>query len=78
MSERRIREGRIWPSAERLVDQIAALLAATGEQVLDEEDVGMLRRAVALLGSAVRDIAVGFATTQLGNLWTPSRQLIDR
>ena len=66
-----MREGRIWPSAERLVDQIAALLAATAEQVPDEEEAGMLRRAVALIGLAVRDIAFGVATTQLGNLWPP-------
>ncbi len=44
------------------------VLAATAEQVPDPEKAGMLRRAAALLGWAVRDVAVGVATTQLGSL----------
>jgi hypothetical protein len=50
-----------WPSGESLIQQIADGLAAAAEKETDPEQKSRLRQAAALLGGAVRDIAIGVA-----------------
>jgi hypothetical protein len=50
-----------WPSGESLIRQLADGLAAAAEKETDPEQKSRLRQAAALLGGAVRDIAVGVA-----------------
>jgi hypothetical protein len=50
-----------WPSGESLIRQIADGLAAAAEEETDPEQKSRLRQAAALLGGAVRDIAIGVA-----------------
>jgi hypothetical protein len=68
VSERARRELGTWPSAESLVDALAAAFAQAAEATQEPEEKRRLRAIADGLGGAARDIAVGVAVRLLGDL----------
>jgi hypothetical protein len=68
VSERARRELGAWPSAEALVDALAAAFAQAAEAEEEPAKKSRLRAVADGLGGAARDIAVGVAIKQLGGL----------
>ena len=68
VSERARRELGSWPSAESLVEQLAAALSRAADDEPEPERKGRLRDAAEVLASTARDIAVGVISTKIGRL----------
>jgi hypothetical protein len=68
VSERARRELGTWPSAESLVDALAAAFARAAEAEEEPEERRRLRAAAEGLGGALRDIAVAVIAKRLGEI----------
>lgn len=66
VSERARRALGTWPSAESVVDRLAAALAEAADAEEEPERKGKLRAAADALGGFVRDVAVGVVSAQVG------------
>lgn len=66
VSERARRELGAWPSAETLVDRLAAALAEAADAEDEPERKGKLRAAGDALASFARDVAVSVVSAQVG------------
>jgi hypothetical protein len=64
--ERTRRELGAWPSADSVLEQLVAALAAAADTEPEPERKGRLRAAAELLGGMARDIAVQAIGVQLG------------
>jgi hypothetical protein len=68
VSERARRELGAWPSADVLVEQLAAALARAADEEQEPERKSRLRGAAEVLGGMARDIAVNVISSRIGQL----------
>lgn len=68
VSERARRELGAWPSADSLVDALAAAFARAADDEKEPEKKGRLRAIADGLGGAMRDIAISVLAKRLGEL----------
>jgi hypothetical protein len=68
VSERARRELGGWPSADTLVDQLAAALRQAADEESEPERKGRLREAADVVGGMARDVAVAVISARIGNL----------
>jgi hypothetical protein len=68
VTERARRELGTWPSADSIVDELAAAFAQAAEAEKEPAKKKRLRAVADGLGSALRDIAVGVISKRLGDL----------
>jgi hypothetical protein len=55
-----------WPTAETLVDQLAAALRAAADAEPKPEEKGRLRQAADVLGGMAPDVAVSVISAKIG------------
>jgi hypothetical protein len=68
VSERARRELGAWPSADTLVEQLAAALARAADEETEPERQSRLREAADVLAGMARDIAVSVISQRIGQL----------
>jgi len=67
VSERARRELGTWPSAESVVDGLAAALSEAADAEEEPQRKGKLRAGAEALAGFARDVAVGVVSAQVGN-----------
>ena len=68
VSERARRELGAWPSADDLLEQLVAVLAAAADEESEPERKSLLRAAADVLSGMARDIAVNVISARLGRI----------